>query len=47
MLLLFNPIMNFLAQIKDDVYKEPRGCLKCGVSITCATDMFLHLKTHL
>ena len=35
------------AAIEDDRYETPRACLRCGVEISCATDMYLHLKTHL
>jgi len=35
------------AVIEDDRYEAPRNCLRCSVEINNATDMFLHLKTHL
>ena len=34
-------------QITVDDYLSPRLCLKCRAVISCASDMFIHLKSHL
>ena len=34
-------------EISEDTYEAPRPCLKCGIKLECATDMFVHIKTHL
>ena len=34
-------------EITVDDYQSPRACLKCRAVISCASDMFIHLKSHL
>ena len=34
-------------EITVDDYQSPRSCLKCRAVINCASDMFIHLKSHL
>ena len=34
-------------EITVDDYLSPRACLKCKAVINCASDMFIHLKSHL